>query len=132
MASDDEDVGGRMGSGDDVMLPKATVNKFINELASTLDVRLALESRELLVQVCTEFVQLLSSEANDVCERDQKKTITGEHVLRALTELGLDSESCSSSEQTFAQCITLHITYPTLTFCVFSFSRISRGSSRGI
>mmetsp|Transcript_10051 Transcript_10051/g.26855 ORF Transcript_10051/g.26855 Transcript_10051/m.26855 type:complete len:163 (-) Transcript_10051:2171-2659(-) len=90
MASDDEDVGERVSGGDDVALPKATVNKFANELASSLGVRLALESRELLVQVCTEFVQLLSSEANDVCEKDSKKTITAEHVLRALQTLGLD------------------------------------------
>jgi len=97
MASDDEDMGGRV-SGEDVALPKATVNKFANELASTLGVRLALESRELLVQVCTEFVQLLSSEANEVCEKDSKKTITAEHVLRALQSLGLDSTYCISKE----------------------------------
>lgn len=35
-------------------------------------------------------MQLLSSEANDICEKDNKKTITPEHVLRALTQLGLD------------------------------------------
>lgn len=32
---------------------------------------------------------MLSSEANDICERDRKKTITPEHVLRALTALGM-------------------------------------------
>eukprot|EP00177_Eucheuma_denticulatum_P008651 GFKZ01015741.1.p1 GENE.GFKZ01015741.1~~GFKZ01015741.1.p1 ORF type:complete len:140 (-),score=24.35 GFKZ01015741.1:188-607(-) len=74
----------------DVALPKATVNKFANEVATSLDVRLTAETRELIVACCTEFVQLLSSEANEICERDRKKTITPEHVLRALTALGME------------------------------------------
>lgn len=74
----------------DVALPKATVNKFSNDIAASLDVRLTAETRELIVACCTEFVQLLSSEANDICERDRKKTITPEHVLRALTALGME------------------------------------------
>ena len=72
------------------MLPKATVNKFANEIAHSLDVRLTSETRELIAECCTEFVQLLSTEANDICEQDKKKTITPEHVLRALQQLGLN------------------------------------------
>lgn len=45
---------------------------------------------------CVEFVQLLSSEANDVCEKECKKTITPEHVLKALNELGLGSRSSAA------------------------------------
>lgn len=74
---------------EDVALPKATVNKFANEIASSLDVRLTADTRELIADCCSEFVQLLSSEANDICEKDNKKTITPEHVLRALEQLGL-------------------------------------------
>lgn len=71
-------------------LPKATVNKFANDIAHSLDVRLTADTRDLIATCCTEFVQLLSSEANDICEKDKKKTITPEHVLRALNQLGLD------------------------------------------
>lgn len=74
----------------DVALPKATVNKFANEIAASLEVRLTADTRELIAECCTEFVQLLSSEANEICEKDKKKTITPEHVLRALQQLGLD------------------------------------------
>uniref|UniRef100_A0A7S3EC30 Transcription factor CBF/NF-Y/archaeal histone domain-containing protein n=1 Tax=Rhodosorus marinus TaxID=101924 RepID=A0A7S3EC30_9RHOD len=74
---------------EDVALPKATVNKFANDLAASLDLRLTMEARELLAECCTEFVQLLSSGANEVCEKESKKTITPEHVLKALMELGL-------------------------------------------
>jgi len=38
--------------------------------------------------VRAEFVQLVSSEANDVSEKDKKTTITPEHVLSALEQLG--------------------------------------------
>lgn len=76
---------------EDVALPKATVNKFANDIASGLDVRLTGDTRELIAECCTEFVQLLSSEANDICEKDKKKTITPEHVLRALQQLGLEA-----------------------------------------
>lgn len=73
----------------DIALPKATVNKFANDVAQSLNIRLTSETRELIASCCTEFVQLLSSEANDICEKDDKKTITPEHVLRALRQLGL-------------------------------------------
>ncbi|KAI0562031.1 Histone-like transcription factor (CBF/NF-Y) [Gracilaria domingensis] len=73
----------------DIALPKATVNKFANDVAASLDVRLTADTRELIAECCTEFVQLLSSEANEICEKDNKKTITPEHVLRALEQLGL-------------------------------------------
>ncbi len=35
-----------------------------------------------------EFVQLVSSEANDLSEKEKKTTITPEHVLAALEQLG--------------------------------------------
>ncbi|PXF47214.1 Protein Dr1 [Gracilariopsis chorda] len=74
----------------DIALPKATVNKFANDVAASLQVRLTADTRELVAECCTEFVQLLSSEANEICEKDNKKTITPDHVLRALHQLGLD------------------------------------------
>lgn len=86
----EDDYGGGPSGGDDVALPKATVNKFANDVASTLDVRLTMDTRELIADCCSEFVQLLSSEANEICEKDAKKTITPEHVLRALQQLGFE------------------------------------------
>lgn len=51
-------------------------------------VRVANESRELILNCCTEFIHLISSEANDVCNLRNKKTINAEHVLEALDRLG--------------------------------------------
>jgi hypothetical protein len=39
----------------------------------------------------SEFIHLISSEANDACEKDQKKTIAPEHVVAALKALGFDN-----------------------------------------
>lgn len=51
-------------------------------------IRVANESRELILNCCTEFIHLISSEANEVCNQRNKKTINAEHVLEALDRLG--------------------------------------------
>jgi hypothetical protein len=37
-----------------------------------------------------EFIHLLASEANEICEKETKKTIAAEHVITALKALGFD------------------------------------------
>lgn len=71
---------------DDLTLPRASINKMIKELVPS--VRVAFESRELILNCCTEFIHLLSSEANEICNQSNKKTINAEHVLGALDRLG--------------------------------------------
>ncbi|KAF7025651.1 hypothetical protein CFC21_037812 [Triticum aestivum] len=74
-------------SKEDVSLPKSTMTKIIKEMLPP-DVRVARDTQDLLVECCVEFINLLSSESNDVCSRDDKKTIAPEHVIRALQDLG--------------------------------------------
>lgn len=38
----------------------------------------------------TEFIHLIASEANEICEKETKKTIAGEHVISALQALGFE------------------------------------------
>lgn len=64
---------------DELTLPRASINKMIKELVPS--VRIANEARELVLNCCTEFIHLLSSEANDICNQLHKKTINAEHVL---------------------------------------------------
>lgn len=74
---------------DDLSLPKATVQKIITEiLASDPGVSFARESRDLLIDCCVEFIQMISTQANEIAEKEAKKTIACEHVTNALTELG--------------------------------------------
>ncbi|XP_062192704.1 protein Dr1 homolog isoform X2 [Phragmites australis] len=74
-------------SKDDVSLPKSTMFKIIKEMLPA-DVRVARDAQDLLVECCVEFINLLSSESNEVCSREEKKTIAPEHVLKALSDLG--------------------------------------------
>jgi histone H3/H4 len=49
------------------------------------NIRVANDSRELILNCCTEFIHLISSEANDICNHQQKKTINAEHVFQGTT-----------------------------------------------
>ncbi|XP_077526656.1 protein Dr1-like isoform X1 [Haemaphysalis longicornis] len=79
--------GGAAGAEDEELtVPRAAMNKMIKELLP--NVRIANEARELILACCTEFIHHLSTEANDICNRQQKKTISADHVLGALDSLG--------------------------------------------
>lgn len=71
---------------DELTLPRASIYKIIKELVPSI--RVANESRELILNCCTEFIHLISSEANEVCNQRNKKTINADHVLEALDRLG--------------------------------------------
>eukprot|EP00252_Welwitschia_mirabilis_P018050 TRINITY_DN4021_c0_g1_i1.p1 TRINITY_DN4021_c0_g1~~TRINITY_DN4021_c0_g1_i1.p1 ORF type:complete len:153 (+),score=40.13 TRINITY_DN4021_c0_g1_i1:265-723(+) len=88
-------------SKDDVSLPKATMFKIIKEMLPP-EVRVARDAQDLIVECCVEFINLISSESNEVCNREEKRTIAPEHVLRALEILGFGSyidEVCAAYEQ---------------------------------
>ncbi|KAI3762732.1 hypothetical protein L1987_53173 [Smallanthus sonchifolius] len=72
---------------EDASLPKATMTKIIKEMLPP-DVRVARDTQDLLIDCCVEFINLVSSESNEVCSREDKKTIAPEHVLKALQVLG--------------------------------------------
>ena len=71
--------GGAAGEDDDLSIPRAALNKMIKELVP--NIRIANDARELILNCCTEFIHLVSSEANEECNRQHKKTITPEHIL---------------------------------------------------
>ncbi|KAL5725949.1 Down-regulator of transcription 1 [Ranunculus cassubicifolius] len=72
---------------EDVTLPKATMFKIIKEMLPR-DVRVARDAQDLIVECCVEFINLVSSESNEVCSKEEKRTIAPEHVLKALEVLG--------------------------------------------
>uniref|UniRef100_A0A8C6SAF3 Protein Dr1 n=1 Tax=Neogobius melanostomus TaxID=47308 RepID=A0A8C6SAF3_9GOBI len=77
------------GNDDDLTIPRAAINKMIKEVLP--NVRVANDARELVVNCCTEFIHLISSEANEICNKSDKKTISPEHVINALESLGFGS-----------------------------------------
>ncbi|KAF3480975.1 class 2 transcription repressor NC2 [Arthroderma uncinatum] len=85
------------GGNDDLSLPKAnvilfptaTVQKIITEiLPPSSGQTFAKDARDLLIECCVEFITLISSEANEISEKEAKKTIACEHIEKALTDLG--------------------------------------------
>ena len=89
---DDSDLTWKRKGNDDLSLPKATVQKIISEILShDPGVAFARETRDLLIECCVEFITLISSEANEIAEKDAKKTIACEHVTMALKSLGYES-----------------------------------------
>lgn len=86
---------------DELILPRASINKIIKEIVP--NTRVANESRELVMNCCMEFIHLISSEANDICNQQQKKTIIAEHVLLALDQLGFGDYK-SEAEEVMKDC----------------------------
>ncbi|GAA5865694.1 hypothetical protein JCM5296_007532 [Sporobolomyces johnsonii] len=89
MNSDDEVPRGTGGGDDDVALPKATVNKLIQELLPP-GFTASKEVKDLMADCCKEFVLAVSSEANEICEKDSKKTMLPEHIVASLKALGFE------------------------------------------
>ena len=70
---------------DELSIPRAALNKMIKELIP--NIRVANDARELILNCCTEFIHLVSSEANEICNKQQKKTISPEHVLQGIFDI---------------------------------------------
>ncbi|EPE05621.1 tata-binding protein-associated phosphoprotein [Ophiostoma piceae UAMH 11346] len=80
---------GDFGGNDDLSLPKATVQKIVTEiLPPSSGLAFSKDARDLLIECCVEFITLISSEANEISEKEAKKTIACDHITRALDQLG--------------------------------------------
>ncbi len=115
----DKDFGGT----EDLSLPKATVQKIISEVLAQYSQVAPLSAaptskddkeahqtftrpaRDLLITCSLEFLRMLSSEANEISEKEGKKTISIEHIETALTDLGFGHyiDSCRSVVGEFNQ-----------------------------
>ena len=111
------------GGNEDLSLPKATVQKIIAEVLAQYAQMAPLSAapaskddkeahqtftrpaRDLLINCSLEFLRMLSSEANDISEKEGKKTISIEHIETALTDLGFGHyiDSCKDVVGEFNQ-----------------------------
>lgn len=67
----------------------ATVQKIVTEILPPANgVAFSKEARDLLIECCVEFITLVSSEANEISEKEAKKTIACDHITKALEQLG--------------------------------------------
>ncbi|KAJ3344649.1 negative cofactor 2 transcription regulator complex subunit ncb2 [Entophlyctis luteolus] len=114
MSASDDDIPSRGGGGvgssgmdeEELGLPKTTISKIIQEVLPG-DIWCSKEARDLIADCClvrstdidTRFescvflmkmTDLVLSAANEICDKEAKKAITGDHVLSALKELGFE------------------------------------------
>lgn len=75
-----------MDTESDVSLPRSTMAQKIREAFPT-ELRVAGATMDLIIECCTEFIQLVTSEANDICDADNKATMNPEHIIKALQQL---------------------------------------------
>jgi histone H3/H4 len=67
----------------------ATVQKIVSEiLPGSSGLAFGKDARDLLIECCVEFITLISSEANEISEKESKKTIATDHINKALEQLG--------------------------------------------
>lgn len=72
---------------EEISLPKATVQKVIGEILPD-NYSFTKDAREALIECCIEFLMIVSTESNDIADKELKKTISTGHVLHALENLG--------------------------------------------
>jgi histone H3/H4 len=73
---------------EELSLPKATITKVIKDCLEGEGIRCSNETRDLICECCVEFIQMVASESNEICNKGNKKTISPEHVFEALKNLG--------------------------------------------
>jgi histone H3/H4 len=76
-------------SSADLARLQATVQKIVGEILSgSSGIAFSKEARDVLIECCVEFITLISSEANEISEKEAKKTIACDHIIKALDQLG--------------------------------------------
>jgi histone H3/H4 len=87
---------------DDVSLPKSTIQKLIKDLMPD-GVRIAADATDMVARCANEFVHLVTTQANEISEREKKSTITPDHIIKALDELEFKAflEAANAGEPRF-------------------------------
>ncbi|OIR57298.1 MAG: TATA binding protein-associated phosphoprotein [Amphiamblys sp. WSBS2006] len=75
---------------DDVGLPRSAIDRVLQEVLPP-NMCCTKDTKNLLIECSTEFISIVSAQANELCERDSRKTVTPEHILQALGDLGFES-----------------------------------------
>lgn len=73
----------------DRFLPVANIGRIIkNNLPK--EVKLSKEAKETFQECVSEFISFITSEASDKCNLEKRKTINGDDIIFALSNLGFD------------------------------------------
>lgn len=73
---------------EEITLPKATADKIIHENSGGRS--LSRELKDSITECAIEFIRCITADANEHCEKEQRKTINHEHIYSALTNFGFE------------------------------------------
>ncbi|XP_057470516.1 nuclear transcription factor Y subunit B-6-like isoform X1 [Actinidia eriantha] len=73
----------------DRFMPIANVIRIMRKILPP-HAKISDDSKETIQECVSEFISFITGEANDRCQREQRKTITAEDVLWAMSKLGFD------------------------------------------
>ncbi|PHT64593.1 Nuclear transcription factor Y subunit B-9 [Capsicum annuum] len=73
----------------DRFMPSANVIRIMRRILPA-HAKISDDSKETIQECVSEFISFVTSEANERCQREQRKTITAEDVLWAMSKLGFD------------------------------------------
>ncbi|KAM3338514.1 nuclear transcription factor Y subunit B-6 [Capsicum galapagoense] len=83
----------------DRFMPIANVIRIMRKILPS-HAKISDDSKETIQECVSEFISFVTGEANDRCQREQRKTITAEDVLWAMSKLGFDD---------YIEPLTLHL-----------------------
>nr|ABM66107.1 CCAAT-box binding factor HAP3-like protein [Selaginella davidii] len=73
----------------DRFMPIANVIRIMRKVLPA-HAKISDDAKETIQECVSEFISFITSEANDKCQREQRKTITAEDLLWAMSKLGFD------------------------------------------
>ncbi|XP_068490952.1 nuclear transcription factor Y subunit B-9-like [Phaseolus vulgaris] len=80
----------------DQYMPIANVLRIMRKILPP-HAKISDEAKETVQECVSEYISFITAEANDRCQREQRKTVTAEDVLWAMGKLGFDEYAQSLS-----------------------------------
>ncbi|PIN26997.1 CCAAT-binding factor, subunit A (HAP3) [Handroanthus impetiginosus] len=76
----------------DNLLPIANVGRIMKQILPP-NAKISKEAKERMQECASEFISFVTSEASDRCHKENRKTVNGDDICRALSSVGLDNYS---------------------------------------
>ncbi|CAJ2629166.1 unnamed protein product [Trifolium pratense] len=76
----------------DRLLPIANVGRIMKQILPP-NAKISKEAKETMQECVSEFVSFVTGEASDKCHKEKRKTVNGDDVCWAMTNLGFDDYS---------------------------------------
>jgi nuclear transcription Y subunit beta len=83
------DKGNKQSNEFDRFLPVANIGRIIKHNLPK-EVKLSKEAKETFQECVSEFISFITSEASDKCNLEKRKTINGDDIIFAMSNLGFD------------------------------------------